>query len=655
MIPIYINSPFIKENTVSFSWSVEEKIDCITNHFYVKYHGINIEEVPIEVHLNTFLSLFLNALGNVEKEYMLIFEEPICEWIGELWLGYFKYNHVKIAQITPSQVRKKRETAISKTETLGILYGGGKDSLFTLSLLSNFFKKISLLSYIIPNSHVTPEVFASRREKLILNKIKDYYDVDIIQIETNARGVFYPNCSLELYMGPVGLLVYLGMFEYITYSFEYSHFFTKLGNKNLISYRRSRNEQINRISSFYRDYLAPEEVEIFNANYYMTELSSFSYLSKTSKNFTNYLVMCESTLDATKKWCLSCTKCAEFVLFSIFNGVKQEDIDVESFFESSPWIVEVIKTIKKNNYKELYFPKLTASYHYDSFRYVLSQIREMSYAFNSNEAKANFEILIGTYGNTMIKNENIYYKDLVAQSVPKNLQNFIVEEISSHIQDGVAPEIKEVGGFIAEYDKSFRLSFNDINSFSATSQDVLGALVNYYKKPQVRSDIYKEDFNFSKGNFKVHSFSDTLIGDRVIVDYGRNWLDLYYDERAPKNNSGIICSINFPSMVKDIIISGWFTNYSLQFTGRFVLTVYVNEKPFSSIKDFSKLANSNGRFFMLINYKDDIASVKFKLQTLYNLEAWNWGRAARLILEFGRAGKVDQNKILPYMLEHEVF
>ena len=64
-----------------------------------------------------------------------------------------------------------------------------------------------------------------------------------------------------------------------------------------------------------------------------------------------HLLMCESTNERDKKWCLNCTKCAEHVLFNLSVNQKPE-IDPNHFFENGPWFVNKIKPNLSNMKRE---------------------------------------------------------------------------------------------------------------------------------------------------------------------------------------------------------------------------------------------------------------------------------------------------------------
>ena len=103
-----------------------------------------------------------------------------------------------------------------------------------------------------------------------------------------------------------------------------------------------------------------------------------------------HLLMCESTNERDKKWCLNCTKCAEHVLFNLSVN-KVPEIDADLFFENGPWFVNKIKPKLQDRRKKTpgnWFSGLTFYGHIDSFQHVISKINPD--CFKSDIAKENF-------------------------------------------------------------------------------------------------------------------------------------------------------------------------------------------------------------------------------------------------------------------------
>jgi hypothetical protein len=109
-------------------------------------------------------------------------------------------------------------------------------------------------------------------------------------------------------------------------------------------------------------------------------------------------MMCESISKSDIKWCESCTKCAEHVLFCLAANIKPE-ICPDKFFSSSNWIIqkalpalEFISISKKSNWVE----GLTFIGHIDSFRHVIAKVDESS--FSNPIAKKNLLLLKDSIG-----------------------------------------------------------------------------------------------------------------------------------------------------------------------------------------------------------------------------------------------------------------
>lgn len=623
---LYIQRPIVKKNTVFFEWNLDYDEQKSVNNIFIDYCDLDISSVPLQVHYNTIIGLLLNKLRTSFIPTIIVTQDAVLEDIAKFWVSYHNLKNVYFSNIENAFLSKNHIS--SSKGSVGILYGGGKDSYFALDILSKNtqIKQVNLISFVIPDTHVNIQQLEGRRDNLILNPISNQYNVNIFKIKTNARAVI-KGYHLELYFAPLGVLAWLNLFEYITFSYEYCHYFIPMRKGMEFGFERSQVAHIKNISNFYSSLFSHQPITIFNANQHLSELSSFGYLSKNNADFYKTLVMCEATVDANQKWCCSCTKCAEFVLFSEFYNLNQSDIDISWFFSESPWINKVIGELKQSEKKSRFFKGLTFTLHFDSFKFVITKLKDKNLTFQNRKAQNNFDLLVEHYYDRSVHSEDCFYTDILNQVYPPSLKQETFALLKAALPDAPAPNKKSSGVGTLSFNADLQPEIYQGN-VKISSSDFYTALTNKNRFPKLNSD----PLNAYIHDYKVKTLG-TLTKADLSVNIHSSYCDVLIDKNPPMQDEGYEISlvIPVPKSFNYCKFKIEIPHLSAELDSRFSFSVRINgeTKPVSLAEYrnvFCQFALDN------VSKENGFISIHFSVQALRNLEPWKWGAASRIRL-----------------------
>lgn len=611
---LYIQRPKIQGSVVYFSWNMDFDPQKSTNEIYVDYYDIDISTVPMQVHYNTIIGLLLNHLIDLPIPTIVITEDAVSDDIASFWVNYHDLQNVSFANINSVGFEKLES---QQCGSAGILYGGGKDSYYALDSLSKNSKisQISLISFVIPDSHVNTRELEERRDKLILDAVAQNYTLDIIKIKTNARAII-KGYHLELYFAPLGVLVWLNLFNYITFSYEFGMYYVPGFEQDNFGFRRSHIGHIQKVSQFYSENFSTQPVVFFNANQHMTELSSFGYLVGTNPDFYKTLVMCESTTNPNEKWCCSCTKCAEFVLFSMYYNLNQSDIDIEWFFGQSNWISKVIKGIHSAPKKGLYIKGMSSIFHFDSFKFVLNTLKQRNTAFSSPQAQQNFNILTDYYSGQTTSDEDGFYKDILVRVYPDELIQDTRRVLLDHLKEIKSPNEKTSGIGRLAFNPEIQPFFNNRNA-KIPPDSVYRNLAQQNAFTAFNGDPilgYAEKYQLSLKGIDY---------EQLVVKSTSDYIDLYITKNPIIQGDGYELEIKLKDLTQYGYLHGSLKlaipRCSKDLSERFDLSVQVNDRSKS-------IDLSVRQIHLQFPLDKNIAPIiKVKVVATKNQEAWNWG------------------------------
>ncbi|MCT4595564.1 MAG: hypothetical protein N4A57_15050 [Anaeromicrobium sp.] len=410
MIIVKVQYPEIKRDTVRFFWHTNKTISLFKkNDFYFKYEGLNIEKFPIEVYWNTFLALMVPMFNICKEDVLFIFPHSIPSFMAETWINFHNASKITIFPLSDKPSIELKTNGDNSNSKVGTLFGGGKDSGCTFSILSEIYgiKDILLISYVFGHDKYSINKFDNRRENLLLNPLKKDFNVkiqkiisDFQSILTNESHIYSPHTAL--FTGTVLPVIIKYNISLLTHSNEFINYTTGYYNSNVtkFNFRRSRPEYDNylsqRINSFFKTH-----VSINNLSYAISDFVAFKILAKRYPHILKYIMMCETTGNPNIKWCGNCYKCAKYVYYSLYTGHEQYDIDIDYFFSKSSYIKNILKNTKdlkpaeNGNYP--WHPSIGYS---EGFNHIIASINPKDVRKRTSQrGYRNFLILKYRYGN----------------------------------------------------------------------------------------------------------------------------------------------------------------------------------------------------------------------------------------------------------------
>jgi len=335
-LQIHIKRPAVDGCRVEFRFSSTRPLKRVRgDSFFVEYPD-DVSDLPLWVHYNTAVAYLLSETNDTGEPCELVLADPFPAPLAAFWRVYQDARHAVVGPLAGWDSLPEFRPPGGDGSTYGILFGGGKDSLFTLALLSQLVGKerIRLISFATNGDRRRVDDVAARREELSLGKVRAHFGVDVERVVTDALSVF-THLHMEIYTA--ALLPLLRGLDLVTYSLEYAHYFNRRADGSVtFSFRRSRPELSALLSSSYSAAIG-RPFRLLSANYFVSELSSLKFLASTLQGrLPDLLMMCESTYDRGTKWCGRCTKCATFVLYGLYLGIEQDQLPANRFLRNSP-------------------------------------------------------------------------------------------------------------------------------------------------------------------------------------------------------------------------------------------------------------------------------------------------------------------------------
>ncbi|WP_158074711.1 hypothetical protein, partial [Basilea psittacipulmonis] len=320
------------------------------------------------------------------------------------------------------------------------------------------------------------------------------------------------------------------------------HYFVSKEGEKQFGFKRSQHSYIEYISNFYSLFFAQNELNIFNANQHMTELSSFGYLVKTKPDFYKTLVMCESTVNPNEKWCCSCSKCGEFVLYSMYYNLKQNDIDMDWFFSESKWIKKIIEKISLQP-KGSFIQGSTFFLHFDSFKFILNSLYERKVSFKSEQAQINFNLLVDFYReDANLFHEDCFYYDILKKIYPSSLYQYSIKQLSRILPSKIAPKEKKAGNEVVYFNKNVLPIIKEIKGIIDPmffSQRLISNRMGVNNLQSSPRRIYVENVDFQLIN--------SLTEKDIAYTLNNKMLDFYFIKNPLLKGDGCKIILNIPS------------------------------------------------------------------------------------------------------------
>lgn len=647
MITVYVNPLSVLKDTVSFSWNTSKELNIFKkDNFYIKYDGMNIEKMPNSVHWNSFLSLMIPLLKTYGEEIVFVFPEDVPYDIVETWVNFNETKDITIFPIS-SVSSKQCFDEIDKKENskIGILFGGGKDSSFTFSLLSEMYgvENLLLISYVFPLDKQAMNKADERREKFILEQLKKDYGVKVQKVYTDFRATLLDQTTgnhvhTTIYTGTAVPIIGNYNLSLLTYSYEFNHYWTNYydNKKEHLSFKRSRPE--------FDDFVSKRTNKVFNTdfaiknfNYFISETVAFKMLAKRYPHMLKYLLMCEATVDTNVKWCRKCHKCAEFALYSLCYQLEQKDIDYTDFFINSPYIQKVLKATKELPLLEgegncRWDPSIVFVGHYQSFCHIIGSI-DIEYVKErtNEEAFENFMLLKKRFGN---------------RTYP--IYEGIIDPAFKKMDPPKGQEIKQILGEYCPvvYNMPEYLLWG--NTKIVIDYDYVSKIPNIFKQEFKKGTYYsnvatklveavKESSRSGEFLNKESIFSGNINDYQKVIPYknieNKTEMEFYIDKSNPSVGDfvewrkRITVTQNQPVNIR-FNINSPYMNHTLK--DRLVYKVFVDGK--EMVQEDISMWDSTNEVNIYTNPVLNEIEISVQILAVKNCEPWNWGYAGRVLI-----------------------
>ncbi|WP_257203327.1 hypothetical protein [Corynebacterium cystitidis] len=610
---LMIYDPIVRSGHVSFKFSLPVGTSPSVRGFYVDYVGVDVEKVPKELHYNTALGLILNVLP-AEENYIVATESPIPTRMASFWATYFDLR-LEFTEITERMPLAPSTNVQSRT---GVTFGGGKDSAFALQAFSSILgsDNVVALSFTHPSDHLSVSTLRKRRNVQVLSSIRDFGTENVLEVLTDVRHVVRRSHT-ELYFAPLGVLMWMGLIDTVTISYEYCHYY-ELEN-GALHFRRSRPETFTAMSEYYSE-MTGRKVNVLNSNRALTELSAFCFLAKFKPESIDRITMCESTSDSETRWCCSCTKCIEFVLYTAFLGVEQHGIDPDYLFSSSPWAEKVRKAAALK--PKGFLKEASIGLHVETFAFLLKNLSPERLKLKTEKGIELFLSLRKRYESLSSYQPEGYFPDIIHQDLPEEISEAFDSLLSAYLPRYQPP--KEI--FIG--DRKSRMVPTGELQLSPRSRAILEGISSaelLFRLIATR-DYFSDDWQAPRTSLSI-----TPLGGLNTDDIAQN---VYMDSvvvsmvpSAPKVGQGFEINISFDDHT--VAHSFVMRTPRLQGSGseNFNFVISDSEEP-DQMRDVDFSATPH-RFRFRAGIKEAIV----RLSAKRNLEPWNWGRAATVIVE----------------------
>lgn len=636
---LYVFEPKINKDTVTYTWKFNQDPKIFKkNEFYIQYDGMDITKIDINCFYEIFISLMIPILKHHKQDILIVLPQEISNGTVNFWLSYNEANNVKVFPTVNSSIEKVKASSNSeKHKKMGILFGGGKDSLFAYKINKEIFgvENLLIVSFVFPINYANKRDLDKRRDKLALNNLKDD-GAQIQKVYTNFRSNFllysyFNTTHTQLYFSmSYPLYIEYGL-SFLTYSYEFTEYWN-LDHQNNENYhfKKSRPEFDLFLSQYLGNRFA-NDLKVFNSNYYLSENLAFRIL-KDRYNSLKEIMMCESVTDPEQKWCMKCNKCGEYVLYSLAAKFESEEIDFSDFLINSDFIK---KTITQTENKEIdinndgnvnWFEGLISPIHYMSFCHMIHSIDMDFWRDKLNpEAINNVAKLKLWFGNKSYPILDCFIGEALNQ-----LQLPFSEKLKAILNQCTFEDHSKVLEILyantqvkIDYRLTYPVHLEEKNRLSN----------NMISKIFIDNEIPK--FHKLYKNYIIAGNKDTNQEIPYVIQEDVEGVSFYIDKTSPKKGDYVEITYDLDGLV---VNKSYCINLSLlspyaskQYSQRFKYSVSFSGNQVLE-EDISKWANENN-INIYFNAQSQKESITFKVETLMNCEPWNWGKAARLVIK----------------------
>ena len=424
---VRLNKPIITKGRVDFSWETEGDEKYIRgSQFFYDFGEANLSECNAQSIDNLCIGILFSIWRN-ESLIQLDSETPINTEIIEHWKKYWGIENIEYVGDPSDPLDLNNENNLhrygdSPNNGIGLLFGGGKDSMMAAGILSEVASErpLYLLSFLHPNSQGTDfrDKLRERRTKLVLDPVSGLLKVKVIIVETDLLGraltekVRYAP-HIAIYSATLAIISEITGISDVFFNYEMPHYWVREHVKQDLTpyFLRSRPE--------YLEFTSKHISKLTRQPFFLSNMSlgtnihlHFTILSQRYPELWNYNLTCEAKLSLQDRYCHNCHKCFFIALFSIISGKIPDGIDLEKlltgqFFKQKAG-VELDKLPVEKGKNSVHLGNIFGIFHQMDLCHWAEKMNVESVSL-SDEAIGNLMKLKTHYGNEVREEVTKYY------------------------------------------------------------------------------------------------------------------------------------------------------------------------------------------------------------------------------------------------------
>lgn len=337
--------------------------------WYLELHDLDLGLLDRRVLMDVVLALQLRVWAGEARSVVVHLPEPVGRVTLDFWRAYLDAGHVEFCgpvddvsrYASPPGTRPQSTGRLGRLGRLlepglarrgpprahrvAVTYGGGKDSTLAYrTLVENRSPQDVVavhLTQLFALGREAREEGLARSREVILRGLRDLGDGAVVQtgatnlLATYHRGRFVPRPHVLLYTaGILPALLAHDVDDVVFSRTGVGYRVTHGPDGPTYANPTGRPEKLAHLRRYLR-HVTGRDIGAESTHYALSELVSFRTLLHAYPDAFASMVMCAATRER-RRFCQSCTKCLEYVVFALAEGHVAPDLDHGALFASDP-------------------------------------------------------------------------------------------------------------------------------------------------------------------------------------------------------------------------------------------------------------------------------------------------------------------------------
>ena len=342
--------PEVSGSVITYRWSANEPVGFFRrNAFFVDYVDIAPSEDDFDALISPLLGVFSAPLKALNRPVRLVFPQAVSDQLVRLWTNHSENEVWQVEPLRndpPYPLSQNFALKRQDVRNVGILLGGGKDSMFALATACEIFgaDRVRAINYAhIPRS---PRTHGVRQKTVLHAPVEEVLGVEVVHVVTDVRRsltrLYEKHIGMPLFFALMLPIVAAHDLSVVTCSNEFTHYWVRnaADESPRFYYKRFRPE-FDRYLSSGLSALTGRPVQICNPNFAVSKHVAFKIISERYPRTLKALVMCETSLSVKVHWCSNCWKCAEYAFLCLSMQTPCE-LDLNKFLLESMYVTNLL-------------------------------------------------------------------------------------------------------------------------------------------------------------------------------------------------------------------------------------------------------------------------------------------------------------------------